>query len=195
MQPLMAQAERITRACAAAILLGCAMHNASAEDTERFTIAGGFIPASSIVGDDRAFTKAIAWAVPISEVAALFDLIPGGYDWRSPGLMVDVWSAPGERARVEAFAVAWMYVYRQPAIPYFRTPEAGTGAMRLRYEPNLVAAHPWRSEAGDDGLLRVIRGLHPSSGIESRLPALRARYDAAVSRWLARRPIAGSPSL
>jgi hypothetical protein len=161
----------LIRACASAIILGCAIQAASAQDIERYTIAGAFVPPAAAAGDDRAFTDAIVWEVPISEVAALFGLTPGGYDWSAPGLTVDVWSAPGERARVEAFAMAWMVVYRQPAIPYFRTPEAGTPAMRLRYEPNRAPAHPQRW----------------SPEIESRLLALRARYDQAVSRWLARR--------
>ena len=172
------------RACAAAIILGLAVHDASAEATETFTLAGRFVPPAAIAGDDRVFTDSIAWHVPVADVAALFSLTPGGYDWSYPGLTVDVFVAPAERARVEAFAIAWMYVYRQPNVPYFRTPDSGTPAMRLRYEANLIPAHLLHGGADDEGLLRAIRLLHPSPGIESKLLRLRARYDATVSRWL-----------
>jgi hypothetical protein len=194
MQQPTARAARIARSCAAAILLGCATHDAGAEARQQFTIAGHFVPAHASAGDEGVFTKAIAWAVPISEVAALFDLTPGSYDWSFPGLAVDVWVAPGERSRVEAFSMAWMYVYRQPGVPYFRTPENGTHALRVPHEASLVPAHVWQ-QAGGDGLLRAIRWLHPSTEIESRLARLRARYDAAVSRWLMHRPPAKSPAL
>jgi hypothetical protein len=187
MKPLRIHAARMVRACAAAIVMGCAVHEASAEATESFTLAGRFVPPAATAGDDSVFTDSIVWAVPLAEVAALFSLIPGGYDWSYPGLTVDVRVAPAERARVEAFAIAWMYVYRQPAVPYLRTPESGAPTMRLRYEANLVPAHLLHGEAESHGMLLAIRWLHPSPGIESRLAALRARYDAAVSRWLSRR--------
>ena len=184
----MAHAARIARACAAAIALGCVAHEASAEATERFTVAGQFVPADAMAHDDGVFTKAIAWSVPISEVAALFGLTPGGYEWSYPKLTVNVWPAPGERARVEAFTMAWMYVYRQPAVPYFRTPEGDTHIVRLRYEENLAPLQLWSDFADGDPLLRAIRWLHPSADIESKLVRLRARYDAAVSRWLTHHP-------
>jgi hypothetical protein len=159
-----------TFACAAAIALGCFVHQAHADPTEQFTIAGRFVPPAAAAGDERSFTDAIAWMVPVSEVAALFGLTLGNYDWRYPDLAVNVWLPPGERARVEAFAKAWAYVYRQAGVPYFRTPESGTSAMRLRYEESLVPAQPWQP------------------GIEARLATLRARYDRTVSRWLSLRP-------
>jgi hypothetical protein len=192
MQHQTARAVRLALACAA-IVLGFAVHEARAENTEQFTISGRFVPPAVIAGDDRVFTDAIVWDVPIAEVAALFGLTPGGYDWSQPGLSVDVWPAPGQRARVEAFTMAWMYVYRQPAVPYFRTPESGTPAMRLRYEANLLPAHLLHGDGAS--LVRAIQLLHPSPSIEGKLDRLRARYDRAVSRWLARRPKAGTQSL
>jgi hypothetical protein len=176
-----ARSLRIALLSIAIVLCGPAYAEPSAQ---QFTLAGRFVPPGAPRGHEAVFTDAIIWEVPLADVAAIFRLTPGGYDWSHPGLVVNVWVSRGERARVEAFTMAWMYVYRQPAVPYFRTPESGTPAMRLRHDEALVPAHVWRGDPDGADLLRAIRWLHPSPGIEAKLMALRARYDESVSRWL-----------
>ena len=41
---------------------------------------------------------------------------------------------------LRAFALAWMYVYRQQSVPFFRVADGGMAAMRLRFEGSLTPA-------------------------------------------------------
>ena len=110
--------------------------------------AGATIEVQSFEQKAR-FTRTVMRALPLEELAALFGLDSRGFEWSyrsggcqqsiAPNLLVSV--GTDERARVAAFALAWMYVYQQDAVPYFAA-SAGTGrpSVRLAFEKELTPA-------------------------------------------------------
>jgi len=110
--------------------------------------AGAAIEAQSFEQKIR-FTRTVMRALPLEELAALFGLDSSGFEWSyrsggcqqsiAPNLLVSV--GADERTRVAAFALAWMYVYRQDAVPYFAASAgAGRSSVRLAFENELTPA-------------------------------------------------------
>lgn len=125
------------------LLLGFA-GSAGADGTYR--VLGELAPTTTLPYEEKAgLTRAVMREVPLAELASLFEL-EGGFDWsyRSGGYQGEI--APnvvasigaGDEARVRAFALAWSYVYRQDAVPFFADAARGRQAMRLRFERGLT---------------------------------------------------------
>jgi hypothetical protein len=264
-------------ACAAALALGLGSQANSREAVENgapvtLSVLGEFTPSTGLaagaaieaLGFEQKveLTRQVMSALPIQDLAALFGLGLRGFDWSygsggyqqsiAPNIVATV--SATERARVSAFALAWMYVYEQDAVPDFAAASAGRPAMRIRFEraltparegtmfASLIAAlgkdagytrtgereivvidfeeratfdrdiasftssmaklnpvvaaerfnarceyrsHDWRAEPDGWSLLEEIGKLFPAPGMETKLRALRARYERLVSGWLA----------
>jgi hypothetical protein len=131
--------------------------NAGDPASGTLNVVGEFTPSSSLAAgatiesqgfEQKArFTRTVMRTVPLEELAVLFGLDSRGFKWSyrsggcqqsiAPNLLVSV--DAGEHARVAAFALAWMYVYQQDAVPYFAaSPGAGRSSVRLAFEKDLT---------------------------------------------------------
>ena len=123
--------------------------NVVGEFTPSTSLAAGTVIESLSFEQKARFTRAVMRTVPLEELAALFGLDSRGFEWSyrsggcqqsiAPNLLVSV--GADERARVAAFALAWMYVYQQDAVPYFAvSARAGRASVRLAFEKELTPA-------------------------------------------------------
>jgi hypothetical protein len=146
-------------AAAALCLAGAAQGAPDIE--ERLSMVGEFTPTTVLASgaaieamsfeQKAGFTRKVMSAMPLEDLAALFGFGAGELRWSyrsggyqqsiAPNIVVHLDASPGERARVKAFAMAWMYVYEQDAVPYFAA-SAGSGrqSMRLRFGRELTPA-------------------------------------------------------
>ena len=123
--------------------------SASAFAQEKFSVLGEFTPGASLqmsFEEKAQFTRGVMRELPLADLAGLFGLQAFDWSYRSggyqqtiaPNVVVSV--STEQRARVRAFALAWMYVYQQDAVPFFSAGDGGRPAMRLRFEKRLTPA-------------------------------------------------------
>ena len=255
-------------------LLGSGAVQAEGGDRE-FKLLGEFTPSASLsrgaaierldYARKAELTRGVMSAVPLARLAELFDLADRDLEWAyrsggyqqsiTPNLVVSLSSRVESERRVRLFALAWMYVYQQDAVPFYFAADGGRRAMRVRFQHELnparehamyaalldtlgdqagytrigadeivvldlagqtnfyerltafVAAmrdnpvvrvtkstvhaecrsHDWRRDPAGAALLAEIVQAFPAPGLEARLRALRARYEAFVAGWLALR--------
>jgi len=124
------------------------------------SVLGEFTPSTALAAgaaiealgfEEKAdFTRAVMGALPLEELAALFGFQARDLQWRygsggyqqsiAPNLVVSVGATENRQARVSAFAMAWMYVYQQDAVPFFTVAETGRPAVRVHFEKVLTPA-------------------------------------------------------
>ncbi len=167
-----------------AVLLGCGWVNAAvglnvsapapaARAESSITVLGELTPSRRLASGEAVealgferkseFTLTLLSALPIEEVAEAVGLPrlhwafrSGGYERAiTPNLVVDV-AASAER--LSAFALAWMYVYRQDSVPFFETSGAGRPGIRITFAKELTVEREAAMFA------ELVRALGPEAG-------------------------------
>jgi hypothetical protein len=143
---------------AVAVLLGVA--RPALAEPPALSVLGEVTPSPSFASgasierlafeDKVEFTREVMRAVPLEELAQLFGFDSRSFEWAhrsggylasiAPNLVVTLGIGVEEHARAASFALAWMYVYHQDAVPFFAAAPAGRPAVRIRFEQALTPA-------------------------------------------------------
>jgi hypothetical protein len=121
------------------------------EFTPTTVLASGAAIESMSFEQKAGFTRKVMSAMPLEDLAALLGFGAGELRWSyrsggyqqsiTPNIVVDLDAGPAQRTKVAAFALAWMYVYEQDAVPFFAASMSrGRSAMRLRFARDLTPA-------------------------------------------------------
>jgi len=126
-----------------------------------YRVLGEFTPSASLPAgaliehapfEDKArFTRGVMNVVPLDEVAALFGFGPGQLRWAyrsggyqgsiTPNVVATLDIAGRSPEAAAAFALAWMYVYRQDAVPFLTAASRGNASVRVLFTKEVTPEH------------------------------------------------------